>query len=209
MQTVNATKPCKIPSPWLSVTTLSGVMLLLWLIGYWQGDTVFTALALTPERVSHGAVWQLLSAHTVHFTFSHVAMNIAVFVMATYAIAPKFTNAQLVYSLGVMSVALGVLLWVFNPEYSPYAGFSGVLHGYVVLALCRTTVLTGAVRNFALLCIAVKIGYEQSPFFSPSDFQQGIGAEVAVDAHLYGALLGLLATLGFALHHRYTLARTA
>lgn len=198
----------EMPAPWLSVLLLSGIMLMLWAISYWQDNAVLTALALTPERVHQGAVWQLLSAHAVHFTFSHVAMNIAVFLVATYALHPKLTNTQMFYCIGTMSFALGLLLCFYNPEYSPYAGFSGTLHGYLALALCRSEKFTLRVKTIALGCLAIKIGYEQSAFFAPSKLQQSIEAEVAIDAHLYGALLGLLVALFFAAHNRYAVART-
>lgn len=209
MQPVStSTASNEMPAPWLSVLLLSGIMLLLWAMSYWQDNAVLTALALTPERVHQGAIWQLLSAHLVHFSFSHAAMNIAAFLLATYVLHPTLSNAQVVYCIVPLSFALGLLLYFYNPDYSPYAGFSGTLHGYLIVALCRSDKFTLGVKAIVLACLALKIGYEQSALFTPSELQQRIGAEVAVDAHLYGALLGLLFALFFAGHHRYAVART-
>lgn len=135
--------------------------------------------------------WRLLSAHLVHLGWEHLVLNLiglvliwALFgpVLRPWAWAAAFVWCALVVSCG--------LYWR-DTELAWYVGLSGVLHGLLVLgAVLR---LRGE-RWMALLIlagVAVKLAWEQHV---GGDIGTAVmvGGAVIVNAHLYGALGGLL-----------------
>jgi rhomboid family GlyGly-CTERM serine protease len=88
-----------------------------------------------------------------------------------------------------LSVGLGLLC--FDPNLGWYVGLSGVLHGLFVAGLFAEY---GAQRKFAVLVFAVfsaKLVWEQVYGPLPGS-ERAAGGNVVVNAHLYGALGGLL-----------------
>jgi rhomboid family GlyGly-CTERM serine protease len=148
-------------------------------------------LALRFERsaVQHGEWWRLLSAHCVHLGVRHLLLDGAALVLlwALYARAldPK---SWLLVLLGSI-VAIDAGLWWLAPRLQWYVGISGLLHGVwaagAVTSAWRRDI-TGWLLMFAL---AGKLAWEQLAGASlvVASFP------VVVDAHLYGALGGLLA----------------
>jgi rhomboid family GlyGly-CTERM serine protease len=119
-------------------------------------------------------------------------MNTAAFVLCCRALLWEFSALKFLSLLLAccLSVSLGIL--AFNPEYTRYAGLSGVIHGLIVVGLCTSCAHPRWLRATALLLLAVKITQEQSANFHADGLQLLIPAAIAVDAHLYGALTGLL-----------------
>jgi membrane associated rhomboid family serine protease len=87
-------------------------------------------------------------------------------------------------------------LWFLDPDIRWYVGLSGLLHGLLAAgaiggfrALPGESVVIGAL-------IAAKVGYEQLVGPLPGS-ESTAGGAVVVNAHLYGALGGVLFALLF------------
>ncbi len=137
--------------------------------------------------------WRLWSAHWVHITPWHWVLN-----AAALALLPEiFWTARprlFVLLWLLLPPLLSLMFWQFLPSLTAYAGLSGVLHGiYLPLALDATRSLDRAERrmgwlvSIGLLC---KVGYEA--YSGSSQTAALIGAHVILQAHQYGAALGLL-----------------
>lgn len=153
------------------------------------GETVRGMLRYERADVLQGEWWRLISAHFAHGDTRHLALNLTGLVLLSVLFAGCYSLAGwLVVALFSMAaIAFGLVF--YEPQLDWYLGLSGVLHGLLAggaLAWWR--------REPPLLALALsvllvgKLGWEQ---------WQGAWAlagslPVVVNAHLYGALGGLL-----------------
>jgi rhomboid family GlyGly-CTERM serine protease len=150
-------------------------------------------------EIGGGEIWRLVTGHFVHLGWSHLLMNLLGLVLVWALVGRAWTARQwLVISLVTMLV-IDVGFCLLLPELSWYVGMSGLLHGLLTAGLVPT-VLQSDRRSFESLVlavlVAVKLAYEQFAGAMPGS--SGVaGGTVIVDAHLYGAIGGVLAGVAF------------
>lgn len=141
--------------------------------------------------IADGQLWRLLSGHLLHSNSYHLVMNMAglIVMMLIHGALPR--RLALWWQYLIFSIAISIGLWFLSPDIQLYVGLSGVLHGL----LCFGAVLDirqGYRSGYLILVgVAAKIIAEQ--YFGPdADLSAKIAAEVAIDAHLYGAIAGII-----------------
>jgi rhomboid family GlyGly-CTERM serine protease len=175
-----------IQGAWL-VGLLAAVLVLLWLTG--EAGREFLRYERT--AVLQGQYWRLLTGHLVHGSGQHLLLN-AVGLGLIAALFPREYSLRswlLVLGSSVVAIDLGFVF--LEPQLQWYVGLSGVLHGALAagaigwwrhesrpLALALTAVLVG------------KLAWEQWHGALPLSGD----LPVVVDAHLYGAIGGALAS---------------
>lgn len=157
---------------------------------------VFEVLALYSDAVNHGQWWRLLTANLVHFGWAHTLMNTAALLLCTLAFFSDCTVKKFSILLIWCCLSVGVGIYFLNPEYTPYAGLSGAIHGLIVAGLLQTRVYPVWIRVIGLSLIAAKLIQENSSDYEATDLQALIPAAVAVEAHVYGAIAGALFAAG-------------
>ena len=143
--------------------------------------------------ILHGEIWRLLTAHFAHLGLSHAIMNLLGLWLCWLLFGKQLkTGATLVLIVsGNLVISLGLLL--LNPEIHWYVGLSGVLHTLFVFG-CLMEIRAGRKDAIVLLVfVAGKLIWEQLAGPLPGS-EQTAGGKVVVDAHLYGAIAGLLLT---------------
>ena len=141
------------------------------------------------DGLAAGQWWRLLTAHFVHLDLEHAALNCLGLVLMWALFASDFKPRQW---LGIVLGAIAAIdagLWLRDSTVTWYVGSSGVLHGIMTagtLAHLRRRDLDGWLLA---VFIVGKLTYEQSAGALP--FVQA-HAGVVVDAHLYGAIGGLV-----------------
>ncbi|WP_038172861.1 rhombosortase [Vibrio pacinii] len=147
-----------------------------------------------------GQWWRILTGNFTHTNFPHLAMNLGGLWMIGLIFKPS--DKALLFCLLVTSAAIGVLN--FLSSMNSYVGLSGTLHGlFAYFALQEA--LNGRKSSWLLVIgVCAKITWELTMGASQST-QVLINAQVAVDAHLYGALSGIV--LAMALYIRQYKAR--
>ena len=175
---------------------------------------LFIALALHPaltpllrwqrDALAHGEWYRLLSAHFVHANLRHAAAN----ALALLTIWVLFESAVTlwVWVLSILLCALAISALLFATDVAWYVGFSGVLHGMLVLALCRDRRLQIALRAVLLGAVAAKIGAER---LLGTDSGHWFHIVVISQAHLFGALTGAAIAAVLTMIDRLTAARSA
>ncbi len=136
-----------------------------------------------------GQLWRLASGHFVHLGWGHALLNylgLALTVVLFPGVVPRVDGAWI--ALG-SALAIDAGLLAFQPEIHWYVGLSGVLHGL----LTGASVVTWRRREsrVLLLLILSKVVWEQCFGALPATADLA-GGPVIVDAHLYGALGGLI-----------------
>ncbi|MEN0035604.1 MAG: rhombosortase [Cellvibrio sp.] len=153
---------------------------------------LFPFLNLEADKVITGEYWRILTANLVHFGWPHTLMNIAAFLLCSFVFFNDLSLKK--YSLLLLWCCLGVGVGVFffSPEYSPYAGLSGAIHGLIVAGLIQTRAYPMWIKIGGLILIAGKLIQENLPGYQATDLQELIPVAIAVESHVYGAIAGAL-----------------
>jgi len=85
-------------------------------------------LVFDREAVLQGAYWRLMTAHLVHFTPSHLFLNLVVFVFVAVFLE-RINRFNLACLCVMMALGISTLLFFFRPSMQYYAGLSGLIYG--------------------------------------------------------------------------------
>lgn len=161
---------------------------------------LFPLLDLDRSQVANGEFWRILTSSFVHFGWTHTLMNLAAFVLCSLALFNSISLERFLLILVFCCIAVGLGIYVFNPEYQIYAGLSGAIHGLIVAGLMINRRHVYWINGFFIALVFVKIFYEQQPGYRENELQQLLPVAVAYDAHLYGAVAGFAAGLACVLY---------
>jgi rhomboid family GlyGly-CTERM serine protease len=169
--------------------TLIGIAVLL-LLPELNGDAARAALRYERVAVAAGEWWRLFTAHVVHIDLEHTLLNIMGFVLMWAIFARDLSPRQWLIVTAVIVLTIDAGLWFRDTGVDWYVGASGVLHGFMAAGTC-VHVRRGDLDGWILVVfIVLKLGYEQLHGVLP--FAES-GMPVVLNAHLYGALGGLIA----------------
>jgi rhomboid family GlyGly-CTERM serine protease len=152
------------------------------------GESARQTMSFDRTALAEGQWWRLLTAHFVHLDAAHALLNGFGVVLMWALFARDFSPGRwlAIYFTSALSVSLG--LWFLDPQLQWYVGASGALHGVMTAgttAHLRRKDLDGWILA---VFIVMKLGYEQ---FSGALPFAGT-ANTIVDAHLYGAIGGVV-----------------
>lgn len=141
------------------------------------------------DFVQDGQWWRLISAHLVHLSLPHWAGNslgvLLLWFLNPQIFQPRILSAALLFC----SLFTGFGLYFLALDLPQYAGFSGVLHGLLCLALLLRPRISRV--DYALLTLLlVKVLWELSPAYDSYALQDVIGGRIEVRAHALGLFAG-------------------
>ena len=120
-------------------------------------------------------------------------MNTLGFIALVIIYLERITSIKLALQIFYLSSYIGLGLYIFNPEISQYAGFSGILYGLFVIASVRAITTKDYLLGYPIfLVITIKIIWENIDSTINNASAALINAPVATEAHLYGYLSALL-----------------
>jgi len=155
-----------------------------------NGDLARAALRYERVAVSGGQWWRLVTAHFVHIDLEHTVLNIIGLVLMWAIFARDLAPRQWLIVTLVVVLAIDAGLWFRDTGVEWYVGASGALHGFMA-AGTYAHVRRGDLDGWILVIfIVLKLGYEQLHGVLP--FAES-GMPVVLNAHLYGAIGGVLA----------------
>jgi rhomboid family GlyGly-CTERM serine protease len=144
--------------------------------------------------IINGEWWRLLSGNFVHLSWEHLLMNLAGLVLIWLLLGRLLTLSQWLAVIVSSSLAVGIGLLAFNPQLDWYVGLSGMLHGMFVAGLVNNIRRGYRLEWLLLLALMAKLIWEQTSGALPGSTELA-GGTVIVDAHLYGAISGAVASL--------------
>jgi rhomboid family GlyGly-CTERM serine protease len=183
-----------LPAGWLLIGSFAGLLVLLQLADM-QGELRYERAAILS-----GEWWRLITAHLVHANARHLLLNLAGLALVAQLFKFNLSPRQWLW-IGVfdaLCVTLGLLL--FDPQLQWYVGLSGVLHGFIAVgAVLWWRTERPALAAALSLILLSKLAWEQLQGALPLAGE----LTVIVDAHLYGAVGGVLAAVAIIARRSY------
>lgn len=173
---------------WIGFAILAAISLLLEL----GGDEARAALAWNRAAIEAGEFWRLLTGHFVHLSLSHLLLNLVGLALVVWITGHAYGWSRWLFVVLLSIVSINAGFWFLYPELDWYVGISGFLNGILAAGL----VIGVANREWESIALAVvviiKLTWEQTVGPMPGSTSTA-GGTVIVDAHIYGAVGGLLA----------------
>jgi rhomboid family GlyGly-CTERM serine protease len=146
------------------------------------------------HRAQPEQVWRALTGHLLHSNHWHLMMNLGALLLMLMLHQLYYSVKSFAFLLFSGCIGISVLLYLFSPDIQIYVGLSGWLHCFITVGALLDIKHKIQSGWLILLGVIAKVAYEQ--WQGPdAELAELIDANVAIDAHLYGVICGLL--LGF------------
>jgi len=179
--------PCKTQQILAPLTVL-----IISLIAFIFDNSLSEPLIYQRSLVNQGELWRTVTSHFFHTNGFHFLLNGAAVIMLWVIHGHFYTikTYSLVFIISAIICAVGIH-W-FSLHINQYVGLSGVLHGLFIWGAFEDIKAKERTGYLLLFGILLKIAHEQ--FYGASeDVAALINANVAINAHLWGAIGGVIA----------------
>lgn len=143
------------------------------------------------NMIAHGEIWRLVTGHLLHLNAPHFWLNMSGVLIVAIFFRRDCTTVQWLVLMLWSSLYISAGLYWLDPDMQWYMGLSGVLHGLFIVGAWYERRRFRWSGNTLLVLLIGKLLYEQLGGGLASS-EALIGAQVAVDAHLYGAISGVI-----------------
>jgi rhomboid family GlyGly-CTERM serine protease len=170
---------------------LVATIVLLTILAYLFNDKVDSLFVYQYQLISQGELWRAFTGHFFHTNGIHLLLNLAALILlwALHGHFYTLKNYSLLFITSALICSAG--LFYFSPEIHQYVGLSGVLHGIFVFGALMDIRHKDKTGYLLFIGVWLKIAHEQ--FYGASEqVSTLIDANVAIDAHLWGAIGGLI-----------------
>lgn len=164
---------------------------LLAILAYLFNDNVSELLVYKHQLISQGELWRAFTGHFFHTNGYHLLLNLAALILlwALHGHFYTLKNYSLLFITSALICSAG--LYYCSPDIQQYVGLSGVLHGIFIFGAIMDIRHKDKTGYLLFIGVWLKIAHEQ--FYGASEQVSSlINATVAIDAHLWGAVGGLL-----------------
>ncbi len=155
---------------------------------YQESHDVF---AYQRDLIAQGQVWRIFTGHLLHTNSYHLLLNLSALwlLWALHGHYYHYGNYAVLLIFSALITSLG--LYLFSPELTSYVGLSGILHGVFIWGAITDIRQQEKTGYLLLLGVILKVAHEQF-YGADQSIAQLIDANVAIDAHLWGCIGGLI-----------------
>ena len=171
-----------------------GVIVLLSVVIAFAGDLGREWLRYDRVWIAQGEAWRLVTGHVAPLSWSHLVRNALGLLLVWYLVGSSYSLRAWVLIVATSLLTIDAAFWVFNPGLHWYVGMSGLLHGLLAAGIVARFLPINTETLVLFLLLSAKITWEQFAGPVPGSVTTS-GGPVVVDAHLYGALGGVLGAL--------------
>jgi len=161
---------------------------------YFLGELFTDSFVYQRQLITEGEIWRLITGHILHTNAYHLLINLAGLFMlwALHGHFYHIKNYTALFLFCALFTSIGI--YYFDPSLRQYVGLSGVLHGIFVFGAIMDIKAKDKTGYLLFLGVWLKIAHEQI-YGASADVSHLIEASIAINAHLWGALGGLLFSL--------------
>ena len=174
----------------LAATMVAALGLLLQL----DGEAARAGLAWDRAALEGREYWRLVTGHFVHLGWSHLALNLAGLGLITWITGHTYSARDWLVIAALTIATIDTGFWYLYPDLDWYVGLSGLLHGLLIAGLVAGARRRDREAIVLAIVVVAKLGWEQVVGPMPGS-ESTSGGAVIIDAHLYGAIGGLLGAL--------------
>ena len=170
------------------------LIVLLSVVAYLFDELIADTLVYNRTLIEKGELWRIFTGHFLHTNGYHLLLNVSAMLLLL-ALHGKFYHTKsytLIFLTCAFFTSLG--LYLFSPNIDQYVGLSGILHGVFVFGAIMDIKHKDKTGYLLFIGVWLKIIHEQTVGAS-AEVAKLIGANVAIDAHLWGAVGGLFFSL--------------
>ena len=144
-------------------------------------------------NIHAGQWWLLLTGHLSHLDWPHWFLNNAALLIIWELFYRNYNAFKACVEFVILAMAIGSGIYLFNPDVQWYVGLSGILHGMFAIGVMGEIFQKRRLSYLVGCVFAAKIIWEQTIgittgfLFDPE--------EILVDAHLYGAITGVVVAI--------------
>lgn len=142
--------------------------------------------------IAEGELWRLVTGHFAHLGIAHLVLNVIGLGIVWMLVGGAHSASGWVFIIALSLALIDLCFWFLEPGLGWYVGLSGLLHALLVAGI-MSRFRIAKVESLALAVVLVgKIAFEQLVGPLPGS-ELSAGGPVVVNAHLYGAVAGILA----------------
>jgi rhomboid family GlyGly-CTERM serine protease len=167
-------------------------MTLFSLLAFLTGAAAQAVLRYERTAIAGGELWRLATGHFAHLGPTHLLLNLAGLAVTWLLVGSAYSRSGWAF-ISVLSLAIIDLgFWFLDPELGWYVGMSGLLHSMLAAGIVGRIREAPAEALALGVIVAGKIAWEQVAGPLPGS-ELSAGGPVVINAHLYGALAGIIA----------------
>lgn len=167
------------------------LLLTLWYTLVSESTLQTSLYAYQRNFVETGQWWRIITAHFMHSNVIHFGVNIVGLFLLWLLHGDYVKPTSFFINIFILCVGISSCIYLWSVSTYWYVGLSGVLHGLFAWGVIVDISLKRKTGYLLLIGLVIKIVDEQ--FFSSSQYMSNlIDVSVAIDAHFYGALIGLI-----------------
>ncbi|KJZ01025.1 rhombosortase [Pseudoalteromonas piscicida] len=143
------------------------------------------------NAIADGEIWRILSGQFTHSNWYHLMLNL-LGILFIWLLHAEYTRLRK-YWLNVLFLGLftGLMILLFSPNIIVYTGLSGLLHGLIVWGALEDIKRKLTTGYLLFIGVWAKVCWEQYAGAS-ADVAKLIDSRVAIEAHLFGAVGGVV-----------------
>lgn len=166
-------------------------LILLLLMLELLNDPTWSQLRYDRDAVATGEWWRLVTAHFIHLGPWHSFLNASGLILVVLLAEDRASYWVWFFQLFLLAMGISLALYLLMPSLTWYVGMSGALHGLLVWTILPSALEGSRFSRLCLVLLVTKLIWEQ--LMGGSLAVAGIiGGPVVVEAHAFGALLGIV-----------------
>jgi rhomboid family GlyGly-CTERM serine protease len=148
-------------------------------------------LEFNRQLIEQGQLWRLFTSQFVHANWAHLGLNCAGIALIWLLHGEYTSPSRYGFNIATLAIWCGLGVFWFCPTITIYTGLSALLHGVIIWGAIKD--VTVGLKSGYVLFIGVWVKLIAEQINGPSaDIGALINSTVAVDAHLIGAIGGVL-----------------
>lgn len=169
------------------------LILAIWLVLVIMQRCDVSYLAYSRHHIVSGEYWRLITGHLIHLNSIHLLLNMLGVALVLMLFDQLLAPWQWLVALLTSALMISLLIYCYLPQVQGYVGLSGVIHALYMIGVIQL-LKKQQERHFAIILI-IMLTFK----LLTENVGQGIsltadiiGGHVLFQAHVYGALAGLL-----------------